>query len=270
MSDWLDELDDRQLATLLRHFEKVNPPPVLHRYRAATEWAIREISNHEVHVTAPDSMNDPFEYSAPLRIDLDRLKEAFEEFCRDERRMDQDSIAREWERVGDCDVEGLIEGIGASRQNSGVVCCSANPSSNRMWGYYASSHRGVCIGYDTRFHPFMLAFQVIYEDPIEPLELISALKGDSTKLCDHISRRKAKEWEFEQEYRIPIGPIPGDHTRLFPVDPYGIVEIRLGAKIEKDFKAEVLAAICKLPVPPRIIQMECDFERFQLAEKIIE
>jgi hypothetical protein len=269
MSNWLDDLDDRQLVTLLRHLEKANPPPVLYRYRAATEWAIKEIANHEVHVTAPDSMNDPFEYSAPLRIDRDRLKEAFEEFCRDEREMDDDAIAREWATVGDAHVEGIIKGIGDARQNSGVVCCTTNPTSNRMWGYYASSHRGICIGYDTRFHPFMLAFQVIYDDPSEPMEVIDAWKTDCTKFCDHIARRKGKEWEFEQEYRIPVGPIPDDHTRLLPVDPHGIAEIRLGVKIDSDFKTQVLEAVRKLPVCPRVIQMECDFKGFQLVERII-
>jgi hypothetical protein len=139
-----------------------------------------------------------------------------------------------------------------------------------MWGYYAASHRGVCIGYDTRLNPFSLSFEVLYEDPKEPLEVVETWLTDRTKFCDHISRRKGKEWEFEQEYRIPVGPIPDGHTRLLPVDPHAIAEIRLGVKIEKDFKAKVLEATHKLPVRPRVIQMVCDFESFQLVERIIE
>jgi len=270
MNDWLGSLDEGQLETLLRLLEKTSQPSVLHRYRSDSEWTIKEIANHEFHVARPEDMNDPFEHKTPLSIARGHLKVAFEAFCREEQGMDDGSIAGESSLVDDTKIQAIVGAIRNHLENSGLVCFSATPVSNRMWGYYASSHRGICIGYDTRYHPLQLTFPVIYEDPTEPLEIVDACQTDCTKFCDHLARRKGKEWEFEQEYRLPVGPIPDGHTRLLPVDPHGIAEIRLGVKIERKFKAKVLEAVSRLPMRPRIIQMVCDFERFQLVEKIIE
>lgn len=139
-----------------------------------------------------------------------------------------------------------------------------------MWGYYAASHRGICIGYDTSSHPFNLTFEVLYEDPGEPLEVVEAWETDCTKFCDHISRRKGKEWEFEQEYRLPVGQIPEGQSRLLPIDPGCIVEIRLGVNIKDDFRSRVIEAIRGLPCRPQVFQMTCDFEKFRLEESIVD
>ena len=85
-------------------------------------------------------------------------------------------------------------------------------------------------------------------------------------LSDHLSCRKGTEWDFEQEYRIPVGPFHSDHTRLLPILKNAIMEIRLGAKINSDFKASVLAAVKSYPTKPRIIQMGCDHQTFRLTE----
>jgi hypothetical protein len=269
MNDWLEGLDEAQVEIFLRLLTKANPPPVLHRYRSRSEWTINEIANQEIHVARPEDMNDPFEHRAPLRVDKERLKSVFVNSCRAEKKLDDEAIARECKFLDEDGGQRILDAIGGMRSSSGVVSFSSDPSSNQMWGYYASSHRGVCIGYDTRLHPFYLIFKVLYEDPAAPLEVVEAWESDCTKFCDHLSLRKGKEWEFEQEYRLPVGPIPDDHTRLLPVDPSSIVEVRLGVKIEAEFKKEVMAAIDRLPTRPKVIQMSCDFDRFQLVENPI-
>lgn len=77
----LENLSLRELQIVQRHLEKVNPPPILYRYRRANEWALKEISNSEVHVASPADMNDPFEYQATLSVKLEDLKEAMYGFC---------------------------------------------------------------------------------------------------------------------------------------------------------------------------------------------
>jgi hypothetical protein len=47
------------------------------------------------------------------------------------------------------------------------------------------------------------------------------------------------------------------------------VEIRLGTKIQPDFKARVLDAVKSYPTKPRIIQMGCDHQTFRLTETLI-
>lgn len=266
MKDWLDQFEDYEAVTLLKLLAKANPPPLLHRYRGENKWAIAEIAKHQLHVTHPDQMNDPFEHRAPLSLDRNKLRIAFEAYCRADPERAEDEILRALAHPDDAMMEQLKASIENLRQNSGIVCFSANPRSNRMWGYYASSHRGICISYDTSHKPLNLSFEVIYEDPKGPLEIVDAWLRDASRFADHLTRRKGKEWEFEQEYRLPIGQIPPNSDRLLTVAPQSIVEIRLGVNIRDDFKKNVLEAINALPHRPKVMQISCDFEKFVLVE----
>jgi hypothetical protein len=270
MNDWLDQLEDFEVETLRKLLAKANPPPVLHRYRGESEWAIAEIAQHHIHVAKPEDMNDPFEHRAPLRLDHEKVRIAFEAYCRYALGLSGDGLARALAHPNEAMMEQLYQSIDRLRENSGIVCFSANPRSNRMWGYYASSHRGICISYDTSYHPFSLTFDVIYEDPKQALEIVETWLTDASQFCDHLARRKGKEWEFEQEYRLPIGQIPPHASRLLPVDPRSIVEVRLGVKMKAEFKDKVLHAISTLPHKPTVIQMCCDYENFTLTETMIE
>lgn len=161
------------------------------------------------------------------------------------------------------------ERIEALRSASGLVCCSSNSLSNRMWAYYADAHKGICVGYNTEFSPFCFGLEVTYRDPDGPIDLLDTLKRDPTLLSDLVSCRKGAEWDFEQEFRIPVGPFSKDHTRLLPIQPEAIAEIRLGAKIRPDFKEKIVSIGRGLPHKPRIIQMGCDDQSFSLTETIL-
>jgi hypothetical protein len=267
MNDWLDQLEDFEVQTLRKLLAKANPPPVLHRYRGESQWALAEIAQHHIHVAKTEDMNDPFEHRAPLTLDKAKLKVVFEAYCRNQTLIGED-LMRALAHPDEAMIEQLYQSIDRLRENSGIVCFSTNPLSHRMWGYYASSHRGICISYDTSYHPLPYTFKVIYEEPKQALEIVETCLIDATQFCDHLARRKGKEWEFEQEYRLPVGQIPPDADRLLPVDPRSIVEVRLGVKIKDDFKDKVLQAISTLPLRPKVIQMSCDYENFLLLENI--
>jgi len=255
----------RELELLSRFTAKAKPPAVLHRYRGASEWALKELSVPEVHVAGVDDMNDPFEYRAPISVDLGKLRTLMYEFSR-EKGMDEQAAQAEAILIDEGHSELLRGAMENLRLSSGLICCSSNPRLNRMWSYYGGAHRGICIGYSTEFSPFCFGREVTYADPEAPIDLLATLGLDPTLLSDQVSCRKGLEWAFEEEFRIPVGPFPDDHTRLLPITPEAIVEIRLGAMIDPDFKAEVITAAAALPCPPRIIQVGCDHNTFQLTE----
>lgn len=259
----------RNLELLKRSIAKANPPPVLHRYRRPSAWTIKELTVPEVHVTGVGDMNDPFEYMAPVAIDLRKLKASMFDYARNELGLDQQTAENEADSINQSSVHLLQEGIDQLRATSGLICCSSDPLTNRMWAYYADAHRGICVGYNTVFSPFCLARKVAYADPDKPIDLLETLQKDPTLLSDHVSCRKGAEWAFEQEFRIPIGPFSEGHTRLLPISPEAIVEIRLGAKIEPDFKAQVIKVATTLPNCRRIIQLGCDQTKFQLNETLL-
>src|SRR5438270_715797 len=83
--------------------------------------------------------------------------------------------------------------------------------------------------------------------------------NDPSQLLDHVSLRKAAEWEFEQEYRIPLGQI-GNRPRVLPYDASALAVIRFGARVEDEFRGRVMEAIAHLQQRPTLIQMRCDFD----------
>jgi hypothetical protein len=264
MKSW-DGISARELELLMRNLAKSNPPPILHRYRRDSDWTIKELTVPEVHVAGVSDMNDPFEYRTPLEIDEGKLRARFLDYAR-ERGMDQKAAIKELESFGQNSAKQLADGFEKLRNSSGLICCSANPRSNRMWAYYAGGHKGICVGYSTDYSPFNFARKVTYRDPDGSLDLAAVLSKDPTLLSDNISCRKGSEWEFEEEFRIPIGPFSNEHTRLLPIRAEAIVEIRLGTNISSAFKHKVLGAIRPLPQKPRVIQMGCDHDSFQLTE----
>jgi hypothetical protein len=263
------KLSEREWELFARFVAKSNPPPILHRYRRVSDWTIKELATPEVHVAGVDDMNDPFEYRAPLHIDVEKLRDALRTYAQKQLGMSAAAAEAEANVIGDIELEffrGKLENLRAS---SGLVCATSDPRSNRMWAYYGDGHRGICISYSTAFAPFCFAREVSYSDPSGSIDLMDTLSRDPSLLSDHVSCRKGTEWAFEQEYRIPVGPFPSDHTRLLPISTDSIIEIRLGAKILPDFKAKALSAMKSYPKKPRIIQMGCDHQTFRLTETAV-
>jgi len=251
------------LGSLLR---RANPPPTLFRYRRANEYTLKEITNYQLFAAAPKDLNDPFESGAPVRIDEQKLKASFIDYCVENKRSSAADAAIEFDSLAITRTSKLLEqGLDRRRADSGVVSFSAVANSIRMWSYYADSHEGICIGYKSSFGPFLAAMKVRYQNPDEPLDLMEALRTDPAQLADHVSLRKASEWEFEQEYRLCVGQI-GSRPRLLPFKPEAISEIRFGSRIKDDFREQVLKAIRRLPQKPKLIQMGCDLSRFVLTE----
>jgi hypothetical protein len=222
-----------------------------------------------VYAAKPDDLNDPFEYSAPVRLDLGEVRRQFIEEYAPKVGISPEQATKECNSSSD---DGILKVFGAGlsqiRKDSGVICFSAVPNSIRMWSYYAKSHQGICLGFDTSLGAFSAAMKVTYQNPDQPLELLGALRADPSEIGGHISLRKAAEWEFEQEYRIPIGLI-GERSRAMPYPAAALVEIRIGVRIAVEFKRKLMDIIRQLEHRPKIIEMGCDFDRCVLTERVV-
>jgi hypothetical protein len=250
-----------------RFLARANPPSILYRYRTSSPRTLSEISKCEIYATKPDELNDPFECSAPVLWNVDLMRRHWVEEYAPMHGLSASEASKEFETSWKWGVQRMAEGLRQKTSQTGIVCFSAKPDSIRMWAYYAESHKGICVGYDTKFRPFNVAISVNYQNPDKPFDVFACLQNDPTEIANHIALRKAAEWKFEDEYRIPVN-IEG-MPRLIPFEGTAIKEIRLGARIDPEFKEVVLKAISLLPVRPKLIQMACDFNRFVLTETII-
>jgi hypothetical protein len=239
----------------------------LFRYRRPTDRTLAEISKQRIYAARPDELNDPFEYAAPVFWNVDLMRRLFIEEFAPRRGLSPAEAAKQFDSSHESGMEQMHRGIKQIKDQAGIICLSAIPNSIRMWSYYAEAHTGICVGYDTTIRPFNVALEVKYQNPEKPFDIIAAVNSDPTEIAGHISLRKAEEWKFEREYRIPVSI--GQNPRLIPFHPSAIKEIRFGARMKSDFKEKVLEAASKLPNHPMLIQMECEVERFVLNETVI-
>src|SRR5438876_1180032 len=198
-------MNQREMEILGRLLQRANPPPILHRYRKPTKHTLEELRDHKIYAAMPDDLNDPFEHRGPISIDLPAFRKQFVEEFAPSRGICREQAEQEFDASAHLFGPKLFAGVDQLRKDSGVICLTAVPNSIRMWSYYADAHKGICIGYDTTVFPFMMAMQVTYRNPEGSLDVAAVLRDDPSQLADHISLRKAAEWEFEREYRIPLG-----------------------------------------------------------------
>lgn len=250
-----------------RFLARANPPPVLFRYRPPKEWVLGEVSKQVKYAAKPDELNDPFECSAPVWLNIELMKQNWVEGYAHLHGISRAEAEKEFESSKEWGKARLLDGLKRKVSQTGIVSFSSNPDSIRMWSYYAKSHEEVCIGYDTKFRPFNVAIGVNYQNPDKPFDIVASLHNDPTELSKHIALRKAEEWKFEDEYRIQVN-IEG-MPRLIPFEAPALKEIRLGARIKTEFKEKVMEVIFHLPHRPTLVQMGCDFDRFILTESVV-
>jgi hypothetical protein len=82
---------------------------------------------------------------------------------------------------------------------TGVLCLTEVPDDLLMWGHYAHSHQGVCLGFKTNSQPLMLAQRVHYGEE-RPIWRRFA-RDFKTAIVEALST-KALAWEYEREWRI--------------------------------------------------------------------
>ena len=152
-------------------------------------------------------------YSAPVFWNRDTLRRYFIEIYAPD--IGAAEAAKQFEEYPhDLVSEKLRAGLAQTRQDTGIICLTAVPNSIRMWSYYAQAHERICVGFDAKAGPFFAAMKVIYQNPDAPVDIATILLNDPSELAAHISLRKAAEWEFEQEYRVPIYLRHGERLKL--------------------------------------------------------
>src|SRR4051812_714767 len=90
-------MDQREMEILGRLLQRANPPAILHRYRRPSEHTLQEINEHRVFAAMPNDLNDPFEYGAPISIDVTALRKTFIEDFAPARGISAEQAAREFD-----------------------------------------------------------------------------------------------------------------------------------------------------------------------------
>ena len=88
-----------ELEAIAKHIAEADLPPVLYRYRRATEWTIKELAAPEIYVAGVEDMNDPLELLAPYEIDKEKLSEAMYDHVRNFENCDHETAIAEVNKI---------------------------------------------------------------------------------------------------------------------------------------------------------------------------
>jgi|GEM_PF-1042248 len=170
----------------------------LYHYCKLDKWTYLNLENQQVYANVLSEVNDPYELSHQIDIP-NELKRPFLEMM----------FGKNYED-GKHPYDELInhavkENKAETSRSNGVICFSEVCDSLPMWGHYADRQKGICLEFDTSFHPFNLATKVSYDKvpPVVPVLKIEDINEDYLSgFGEKILTTKFEQWYYEREWRL--------------------------------------------------------------------
>lgn len=142
---------------------EITPGPILYKYRPLVdsveknqlhEFTYKMLSECGLYFAKPNSFNDLFDLKIPIETNVTK-KDYFENLKKrlllQGYNITQTEISQIEDEIREAGgIENFIKEEYAISQKIYNVCClSRNCLDPRMWGYYADSGKGICIGFKT-------------------------------------------------------------------------------------------------------------------------
>lgn len=142
---------------------EITPGPILYKYRPLVdsveknqlhEFTYKMLSECGLYFAKPNSFNDLFDLKIPIETNVTK-KDYFENLKKrlllQGYNITQTEISQIEDEISEAGgIENFIKEEYAISQKIYNVCClSRNCLDPRMWGYYADSGKGICIGFKT-------------------------------------------------------------------------------------------------------------------------
>lgn len=222
-------------------------PDTLYKYTSA-DAALKILSTSQIRFSSPETFNDPFEVSPPVKITARNHK--ILEILKQEK-ITEEKLRDFLHKV--CKYYCL---------NLKLFCLSKSKNNILMWSHYADMHKGVVIEFDTSKEIIKEAKKIIYEirkiniDKI--YETLKKENEDNNKDYKKIFYHKSNKWRYEQEYRCELPfTFNIDELKRFlqkeeqntPLQQYvqipgeGIKAVYLGCKISENDELAILNII---------------------------
>jgi len=149
-----------------------------------------------------------------------------------------------------------------------IACFAESDLQIRMWSYYASSHKGVCFGFnfDKPWTCGKIQIQpekVVYQRDYPAIEMLAVLdKHPDSNVRAKALLAKAEEWSGEREWRCLRPYAPSGH-QTFPIE--SLRKLVFGARIERDHREALLNLVKRRSIPLEVFQAIVAPDRFELT-----
>ncbi len=255
---------------------ETTPPPIVYKY-LSLDGVLPALRKFSVKYTPIEEFNDPFEgmlrnFSQREFEELVcRAREAVQteqtwrKFCDRAPVRDPEELYRYRRDVlaGRLDLDfclkagldimtkGMMERFPqAISEHYCMVCFSARVDSILMWSHYAENHKGVVIGYHSRFLEPLYQVQYRKERVPLPVGQYTKRKGDPPLAMWHVKALTTKfdDWEYEREWRgierrkKLLKAKRNDSVVLYvKVPPQAVASIYIGTRTDEVLRSECLA-----------------------------
>lgn len=180
-------------------------PAKIYKYVSLSDGLLI-IETSTLKFTKPSQFNDPFD------CDIELLQ--FENVGKFDQHVyeDYNELKRKFPSLTFDTFLGAYPSAINDKINSSRVCCfSANENIGNilMWSHYANKHKGVCLEFDNNFEKKFINLDD--DDELSEGKVNYHFEGKMNYLAENkkdghtwVFVNKAKEWEYEQEYRFMI------------------------------------------------------------------
>lgn len=146
---------------------------------------------------------------------------------------------------------GSYSAVGRFFDATTVFCLSESSTNKVMWGNYADSYRGFCIGYRVRAgHPLAQRLQQVkYTTDWVPVDFGAAVV-DPVATRDRAVYSKPSDWSYEKEWRITVAGDPA--LREAPLE---LAEVIFGSSMQQRERDVVRQTVAKSGITFRQLRL---------------
>ncbi len=256
-------------------------PQILYKYRSLSEDNFRFTRDifikNELYFPYPNQFNDPFDCNIfPCVKDITK-EQIFKkiENIKPEKFVamgtNLDKVKQTINNKSESELKTYLLDKYKIHQHVGVLSLSEKNLDILMWGHYADSHKGICIGFACNKLLFYfdgkpsVPFEVNYP-PSNKYPEWNPLACTGEELIEKILLTKAVGWEYEQEWRIILPEKGGTSQEL---DPDALISVYLGCKITEQNKKTVISWCLQRKQKPKIYETRVDESSYSLKDNEI-
>ncbi len=263
------------LENILREYEElILNIPVIYKY-IGIKGGSGMLKNKTILIRKPSSFSDPYDCypelikfeNPPADYFKSRIDKYFGHLKREERRKILSNAQKNHKKGYSSDF------IAQERDRWGISCFSKNFNNLLLWSQYAHSHKGICVGFNTRklYQNLkidnglgrVVLLEVKYSKEFKSVNFFensyeAILNWIRTKYCELI---------YEEEIRIAFSPREFNESdyELVHFNKNVVEEIYFGSQIEDKDEMTIKNIISSELYAPRIFKMKLNENEYKLS-----
>ena len=225
---------------MIKLLGEIELPEILYKYRDWDSKYHRQLLEKQIaYFASPGSFNDPFDCKIPVRYDINSEQQLEDIYYRvikavhknesDKKIMD---FSKRWVHDGPISPDSFKkndqEYFNDLNRRMGVFSVSERNNDILMWGHYSNSHKGFCVGFDSK--ELLKTEGVDFIGKVEycPEFPVIIPNGSLEFQFEKQIFSKWDKWDYEREFRLTKNHI---ENRKIKIPKAAFKEIIIGVQM---------------------------------------